>query len=155
MADPVTDAANEILARIEADVPAVVDRTVYVYGLDDMLDLTRKLKYPAIGIVYLGLIGKPDSAKLGLAATLTFDIYVVGGEQCRDRTTGAKVTTTALLHDVRNALKGTECRVFDRIGGKRKWTFVQESPVMIQDDKVDYLGYRQRWSTTVVLTNDA
>lgn len=146
MVDVVTEVILD-LTKLVAQVPAVQQKIVYMYDQDELLDAKKQLGFPAVGIVYVGLRGKDDSSRSGLAAEIVCDIYLLGAESCTSKLIGAdqKPSTTSLLDNIRNEIK---CNVAP---GQRKWKFVFEQPVQFTQD---VLAYVQRWSITVVLTWD-
>lgn len=146
MVDVVTQVVND-LSNLIREVPAVKQKVVYMYEQDELLNAKSQLGFPAVGVVYVGLRGKDDSSRTGLAAEIVCDIYLIGGEACTSKLIGAdeKPTTTSLLDNIRNEIK---CNTAP---GQRKWKFVFEQPVQFD---ADVLAYVQRWTTTVVLTWD-
>ncbi len=146
MTDIVQECIDDLTVRMNT-VSAVQQKIIYLYTQDELLGAKKKLGFPAVGIVYVGMRGKEDSSKTGLAAVITCDIYLVGGDQCDAFVAGSiKHTTTSLLNDIRDAIKA-DC---DPAPGGRKWKFVFELPA---DFSETLLAYVQRWSTVVLLTN--
>lgn len=160
MADVVTDAVADLTTKMQT-VTAIQDKIIYMFEMDDLLSERTKVGIPAIGVVYNSLVGKRDQrnqGSTGLAATLTLDIYILGGDQCVEkisRETGIKTTTTQFLDDIRNTIKNTKIMTGTgssqavRPQSQRIWTFVEERPLMMQEEVITYL---QRWDTTVLLT---
>lgn len=146
MADVVTDHVNNLKAAVQA-VASVAGRNLYVYDQDDLFYLAKQLQPPCAGIVYVGMQGKNDGTRTGLAANLLIDIYVIGAEANNMTADDAKPSTTQLLAEIRNGIKETIAP------SKHRWKFEFESPVDISDETRAYMAYVQRWSTTVLLTN--
>lgn len=144
--DIVSEAILDLTSKLN-DVSSVKKKVVYIYDQDDLLDKQKKLGFPAVGIVYVGLKGNEDSSKTGLAVTLVCDIYLIGGEQCVDKRADLKSGNTTILGEMRRSIA---CSKLLTNGALRKWKFVAESPVDIHPE---YLGYVQRWSTVVLLTS--
>ncbi len=144
MADIVTNCVANLKSLIE-QVSAVKKKVVYLYDQEELLNAKTQLGYPAVGIVYIGMRGKDDSSRTGLAAEIVCDIYLIGSDQCSSKLIGSdtKSVTTSLLDDIRSEIK---CNTAP---GQRKWKFVFERPV---DFTSEALAYVQRWQTTVVLT---
>lgn len=139
-------------------ISAIKNRIIYMFETDDLLGESTKIGLPSIGVVYNSLRGQTDSAKTGLAAICTIDIYIIGGQQCVEKisaATGIKMTTTQFLDDIRNAIKltipqvGSGSSQVPRPQAQRKWTFVLEQPTPIADGVIAYV---QRWQTTILLT---
>jgi len=89
----------------------------------------------------------------GLIATVTLDVYILGGQQCVEkisRVTGIKTTTTQFLEDIRNAIKETKPQASGAVRPQtqRVWQFMLEQPVILQEEVISYV---QRWETTVSL----
>jgi len=151
MTDIVTETVEDLVSRI-ATVPSVKNKLVYMYDQDDLLNWEQALSYPMVGVVYVGMRGKDDSSKTGLASELICDVYVMGDTQCNDKSAvtiggvsskDVKVKTTELLDSIRGAIK---CNTAP---GGRKWKFVHEFPAPFREND---LAYVQRWSTVVLLT---
>jgi len=143
--DIVTEAVADLTQRLRL-TPAIKDKSVYLYDQDDLLHTKKTLGYPAAGVVYVGLRGNTDSSKTGLAAELTCDIYLIGGDQCLSKIDDIKVTTTQILDDIRGTIR---CAVLDLPGAQRKWMFVFETPAKFTEEVIAYV---QRWKTVVLLT---
>ncbi len=158
MADPVTDAVADITAKLET-LSIVQNRVIYMFASDDLLSESTKIGIPSLGVVYNSLRGATgDPPARGLAAFLTIDIYIIGGQQCVEkisRETGVKTTTTQLLDDIRNVIKhtfvqtGTGANKVNRPQMQREWQFVLEQPVPLNEESIAYV---QRWQTKVLLT---
>lgn len=157
MADIITDLVADITTKM-ATVSAIQNKIIYMFEMDDLLSERDKVGIPSVGVVYNSMRGKDDSSKTGLAAVVTMDIYILGGDQCVEKiskATGIKTTTTQFLDDIRNAIKltkpqfGTGVNAGVRSQTQRLWKFVMESPIILQDDVISYV---QRWETTVLLT---
>ena len=150
MTDVVSVAIADIISRIRT-INAVKKQAVYIYEQDELLNTETKLGYPAVGVMYAGLQGKTDSSKTGLAADITIDIFLIGGDLCDAKMFAKdelKPTSTSLLADIRDAIK---CRPHEPTYAQRKWKFVFEVPA---DFSKDVLGYAQRWTTTILLSGD-
>ena len=148
VADPVTAAINSLREAVEL-VPAIQQKLVYLYLQEELLDWQKRLEYPALGFLYVSLVGKEDSSKSGLSATIVVDLLLIGGDRCQDLQTKEgpiKVTVTRLLDDIRNAIKLTK---WETSGANRKWQFVLEAPFQLENEK--HLVYRQRWKSDISL----
>jgi len=146
MADIVSDAVADLTSKLQL-ISSIAKKTVYLYDQDDLLDAKKKIGFPAVGVVYVGMQGNNDSSRTGLAATLVCDIYLIGGEQCKDKIGDLKSGSTLLLDEMRREIA---CTKLVRAGAQRKWQFVAESPTEISPA---VLGYVQRWKTVVLLTS--
>lgn len=161
MADMITDLVADLTTKM-LTVPALSNKIIYMFEMEDLLSERDKVGIPSVGVVYNSMRGKQNPTRaqgqIGLAATVTMDIYILGGDQCVEKiskATGIKTTTTAFLEDIRDAIKltkpqiGTGASQTVRPQTQRIWTFVQENPVILRDEVISYL---QRWETTVLLT---
>ena len=158
MADLITDLVTDLTTKLET-ISAIEKRIIYMFESDDLLSSSTKVGLPAIGIVYNNMTGKRGDRKQGpqgLIATVTMDIYILGGQQCVEKiseATGVKITTTGFLEQIRLAIQQTlpqpasgnaERRVQTRV-----WSFILEQPVMFDDQSISYV---QRWQCDVGLT---
>ncbi len=139
------DHVCDLTSKIE-NVREVKSRVVSVYSQDDMLNKKKSLKYPAVGVLYIGIRGKTDSSKTGAASNLICDILLLGGNVHNDNIRGVdqKRASYEILEDIRNEIMCTYAP------SGHKWTFISELPFHLNDG---IMAYAQRWSTTVLLTN--
>lgn len=143
MADVVTDAV-ESLRDVLQTITAVRNKNIHLYEQDQLLNFEAKLGLPAVGVLYIGLRGKSDTAKTGRASNLVCDILLLGGELCEDKTGNENLTVLGILDSIRKAVL---LSTLERLGAHRKWEFIYELPVDFQE----HIAYVQRWQTTVVL----
>ena len=99
-----------------------------------------------------------NQGKTGLAAVVTIDIYIIGGQQCVEKiskATGVKMNTTEFLEQIRDTIKltkpmtGTGASRVNVSQAGRIWSFVMEAPASLDEGVIAYV---QRWQTTVLLT---
>jgi hypothetical protein len=159
MADIVTDLIADLTTKVQS-VSGLSTQVIYIFESEELAQESNKIGVPSIGILYNNMRGKlpaRNQGQLGLIATVTMDILILGGQQCVERIsreTGIKTTTTALLASIRDAIKETKpAAVTTNNSGvrpqtQRTWAFVLEQPVMMDDVNVSYL---QRWQTEVSL----
>lgn len=160
MADLISDLVTDLDTKLKT-ISALANRTIYMYDGEDLLTESGKVGLPAIGIVYNSLQGKTGDRSQGpngLMATATFDIYILGGQQCVEkisRETGVKMKTTEFLEQIRNAIRGTlpQPPTGSPGDGRRRqtrhWSFVSENPVAFDENTISYV---QRWECDVGLT---
>ena len=159
MADIISDLIADLTTKVQT-VNGLSTQVIYVFETDELSEESNKIGVPSIGIMYNSMRGKlpqRDQGTIGLIATVTMDIMIIGGQQCVERIsreTGIKTTTTALLADIRDAIKETKPQIGTgnsagvRPQTQRPWAFVLEQPVILDDTSVSYL---QRWQTEVSL----
>lgn len=158
MADLITDLVSDLTAKLET-ISAIEKRIIYMYDGDDLLTSSEKVGLPSIGIVYnnmTGKIGERKQGPQGLLASVTMDIYILGGQQCVEKiseATGIKITTTGFLEQIRRAIQQTLPQPAsgnaERRAQTRTWSFVLEQPVFFDDQSISYV---QRWQCDVGLT---
>lgn len=151
MADIVTDLMNDLVSRID-NVQKAKKHIAKIYEMDDFLNGENQLAYPAVAVIYQGLVAKEDnrnSNKTGLADFAIFDIVVLGASKDLDRSSETKHATTKILDDIRKEIK---CSNVQRAGALRPWQFVHELPLVDSDLSDLHMAYVQRWKTTVILT---
>lgn len=160
MADLISDLVTDLDTKLKT-ISAIQNRIIYMYDGEDLLTESGKVGLPAIGIVYnslQGKVGERNQGPQGLMGTATFDIYILGGQQCVEkisRETGVKMKTTEFLEQIRNAIRGTlpQPPTGSPGDGRRRqtrvWSFVSENPVAFDDSTISYV---QRWQCDVGLT---
>lgn len=120
------------------------EKVFYVYSEENLLEQTKLIKYPAVGVMYEGIIaGEGDGTRQGMQASLTVALALVMDSNVAgmDR----KNEAARLLDLMRRALRTQTSPT------GHKWQFVSEVP-MGQVGGV--LVYIQRWSAVVMLTSD-
>lgn len=160
MADLISDLVTDINTKLQT-ISAISSRIIYMYDGEDLLTESGKVGLPAIGIVYTSLDGKTGDRKQGpqgIMGTATFDIYILGGQQCVEkisRETGVKMKTTEFLEQIRAAMRqtlpqpGTAGADSTRRSQTRTWSFVSERPIPFDENTISYV---QRWQCDVGLT---
>jgi len=116
-----------------------------VYSEEDLMDKTKYVRFPAVGIMYEGLRdGNRDSTKQGYAADCTIAVVLlmdgksVGGLDQKNE-------AARILDAMRHAFKDN----FQKSPSGHKWRFVSE---MSAGQISNLLVYVQRWSCPVLLT---
>jgi len=160
MADLITDLVADLTTKLET-ISAIEKRIIYMFESNDLFRSSEKVGLPAIGVVYNNMTGKRGDRQQGpqgLLATVTMDIYILGGQQCVEKiskATGVKITTTEFLQQIRLAIQQTLPQdqatgsTLDRRPQTRGWSFVLEQPVFFDDESISYV---QRWQCDVGLT---
>lgn len=160
--------AHDIISQLITDltvkmktVSAIKNKIIYMYDADDLITEQGKVGVPSIGVVYNNMTAISDDraqGKTGLAAKVTIDIYIIGGQQCVEKiskATGVKISTTEFLEQIRDSIKLT---IPVTVSGttetpikqaSRLWAFVMEAPANLDEGVIAYV---QRWETTVLLT---
>lgn len=115
-----------------------------VYSEEDLLDKSKLLQLPAVGLMYGGIVaeGNQDRSRQGLMGTLHLSVVLIidANTVSLDR----KDEAANYLDTIRSAIL-TTCSPTGH-----KWRFVSETPL----GKVGgVLVYAQRWSTAAPLTN--
>lgn len=146
MADIVQDHITDVVTRLNT-ISTIQNKTVSLYTPDQILKTTEKLSYPAVGIIYTGIRGLPDSSRTGQKAGLMIDIFVAGEELCNDdaQINDLKPAITQILQDIRNVMACTTAP------GSHKWEFMAEFPEQLQKEEI--LGYVQRWRAVTSIVN--
>lgn len=123
-----------------ATVGDVATKVFSVYSEDDLLDKSKYLKYPAVGVLYEGITASyEDSSRQGLSTELRVAlVLVLDGKSVGnlDRKNDAATTLDAM----RDAIKRTNSP------SGHKWRFVSEIPVGLVENVSIYV---QRWATAV------
>ena len=127
-------------------VQAVQTRVVYMYTQDELLDLTRELSIPCVGVLYGGLNLAGGALRREVAHDLTCAIVLLGADLCVHDTQSRLPEATVLLQALRDAVRADPADEFEI-----KWVFESEIPVELGSAKRPLLGYVQSWNTNVVL----
>jgi len=158
--DIISELITDLTVKMQT-ITAIKDKIIYMFDQDDLLSEQSKIGVPAIGVVYNNMKGKDSDraqGRTGLAAIVTIDIYIIGGQQCVElisKATGVKISTTEFLEQIRDAIKltipqtGTGASQVPVSQARRIWTFVLEAPAQLDAGVISYV---QRWETTVLLT---
>jgi len=159
--DIISELITDLTVKMQT-ITAIKDKIIYMFDGDDLLSEQSKIGVPAIGVVYNNMkghgAGERKQGHHGLAATVTIDIYIIGGQQCVEKiskATGVKMNTTEFLEQIRDAIKltkpltGTGANQVPVVQANRFWVFVMETPAQLSEGVIAYV---QRWETTVLLT---
>lgn len=144
MSTVVVTACIDHLESLIRAVPEVHGRVFHVYSEEELMEKTKALIFPSVGLVYGGMRSVPTtggSRDLGLSAELTASLILAF------KTSNAKSdprdTAVSLLDKFRVAIHG------QRSPSGHFWKFTMESA--LQGDS-GVLYYFQRWSCPVQLT---
>lgn len=140
-----TDCTSDIVAKVKAigDFGAKGQEKVFtVYSEEDLLEKTKLLKLPAVGIMYEGIKATAqDPSRQGLATDLTVAlVLLMTGKAVGNLDT--KNQAAQILDEMRNSILKTTSPT------GHKWRFVSEVPTGALGN---YVGYLQRWSTAAVI----
>lgn len=142
MAGQIRTLVTEIEERLKSIAEFQKGKAFHVVSEEDLIDETRVLTYPAVGVVYEGL--RPAGGnENGLSTRAGFAIVVLTSDKWP---TGvdAKGTSLDLLDLIRSKFRD------GRPSTGHKWKFEFEGPARSKNAKV--LIWVQRWSTPVQLT---
>lgn len=125
-------------------------KVIHVYDENELMDKTKGLTFPAVGVVYEGMRAVPETSnaesskvshKLGVSGELIASIMIL---QRPDSISAADTKTPAmtLLDDVRQEIMGS------RSPSGHFWRFMVEASALEKNGVVIWL---QRWSTPVQL----
>jgi hypothetical protein len=145
--DIATKCIDDLTTQVAAvgEFGAVGKEKVFsVYSEDDLLDKTKLVRYPAVGVMYEGLRPtNPDASRqgmggdVGIALVLLLDPSTIGGISTRNE-------ATRLL-----GLMRAQMRMRASPSG-HKWRFMGENPAGMVGNAMVYV---QRWATATPLTN--
>lgn len=145
-----TDVVAEAIADIErrlALIDDVANKNLYLYKQEELLDFSKKVRTPCVGVVYVGMTLNTEGTRRERAHDLVCDLFMVGGELCGSQIAGIKSTSTELLAEMRDAMRPVVSET------DKKWMFVNELPIGLKyADGTDLLCYVQRWSTIVLIS---
>jgi hypothetical protein len=116
----------------------------HVYSEDDLLDQSKLMSLPAVGVMYQGIIVEPgqDRSRQGLLGTLRVSLILV----IDSNTVGLdrKDEAAELMDTIRCAILTTTSPT------GHKWQFQSEIPLGKMGNT---LLYQQRWGTAAPLTS--
>lgn len=106
---------TDIIQRVVDDLKGVLqsiaqlhDKNLQVLSVDELLDKSKNVALPAVGVIYEGMraVGEPgkDTNRHGQSAEAVF-MVVVAGHPSTNKEPSIKASTLALLGQIRNALK--------------------------------------------------
>lgn len=127
-------------------IPSLKGRVFHIYSEEELLERTKGLSFPCVGIVYDGMMAVPEpgsSAKTGSSAELVATVMIFFRQDTKAKT-DPKDTTVALLDQIRGKILAT------RSPTGHYWRFKLEAAV---EGKQGLLAYVQRWATPVQLTS--
>jgi len=136
------ECTTDISQKLEA-VAAIATKVFSIYSEDDLLDKSRMLKYPAVGVLYEGITASfEDPSRQGLATELRVAlVLVIDGKSIGNL--DKKNEAAQVLDTMRDALK------MKTSPSGHKWRFVSEIPVGLVENVLIYV---QRWATFVPIT---
>lgn len=126
-------------------------KVFHVYSEEELMDKTKGITFPAVGIVYEGMRAVPESStnaeaakvshRLGVSAELVAAVMIL---QRPDNISAADTKTPALslLDDIRQEIHGSKSP------SGHWWRFIVEASAQEKNGVVIWL---QRWSTPVQL----
>lgn len=142
------DAATKCVGDIETKLKTLSgmgNKVFHIYSEEDLLDVTKGLMFPCVGVVYNGINAVPEkesTARMGLSAKLVLTIMVFFRDDARSAV-DEKLSVISTMDDIRGLIKGT------RSPTGHYWEFQLEAPAT---GKKGLLAYVQRWATPVQLT---
>lgn len=146
---------NDIATKCVADLSAHLQQLIaagkvfHVYSENELMDKTKGIAFPAVGVVYEGMRAVNEGAagearvshKLGVSAELVAAVMII---QRPDNisTANTKTPSMNLLDDIRQEIMGS------RSPSGHFWKFIVEASANEKNGVVIWL---QRWSTPVQL----
>lgn len=144
MVDIVDEAVQNVVTVLKT-IPAIKSSTVYLYDADQLITLKDKLLYPAVGVIYTGMV-PVDSKGPTIKVELFVNIVIAGESLCDSDplVNDLKPGVTSVLDAVRKALICTE------MSPHYKWRFVAEQIEDFGNEEI--IGFVQRWKVTTAIT---
>lgn len=142
------DIATKCVADLKAHLAQLIaaGKVFHVYSEEELMDKTKGITFPAVGIVYEGMRAVNEdsdkkSVKIGVSAELIAAVMLI---QRPDNISAAdtKTPTMNLLDDIRQEIMGSKSP------SGHWWKFVVEASANEKNGVVIWL---QRWSTPVQL----
>lgn len=136
--DKVTLCLNDLVAKVMT-VPVLKKKTAQYYSIDQLLDAQYALKFPAVAIVYEGMV-PTDKTNKGLSNQGLFGVYVVG---CAGTPKSADLETLTILKAIRDVIKDTVSP------SGHHWNFFGEHIAELNLSTVTGVVYRQGWMSQI------
>lgn len=141
------DFAQRCVADVKLALQSIAELTgkiVSVYSEEELMDASKGIAFPCIGVVYEGMRSSPEpgSAKTGMAAELIVSLIMVERAAAAGESY-TKNAALATLDDTRKALIGRQSPT------GHKWRFIMEAPA---SEKKGTIIWLQRWATPAMLT---
>lgn len=145
MTSIVVDCMDSLAAGYES-FEELSGRVIQVFSDDELLERTKGMMYPCVGVIYTGLMAKDEAgstAKMGASSELIVSAMVFFRQN------------TVAVEDPKKKTLGMLDRIRSRILTTRSpsghfWKFQLETPVV---GNTGVLVYLQRWATPVQLTS--
>jgi hypothetical protein len=144
----ITDVAfrcvDDLKTKLES-LAKLKGKAFWVYNEDHLMDKTKGITFPAVGVVYEGIRAvsenQKDTYKVGFSGELVASVMVI---QRPDTISPAdtKKPAVELLDDIRGQIMGTKSP------SGHQWRFVVEASASEKNGVVIWI---QRWSTPVQL----
>lgn len=135
---------EDIENRIKT-VPAIGNRVFHVSSEDEIIEKTKGVSFPCVGVIYSGMTATNEagsSARMGQSAELVVSILLFFRQDSR-ATNDPKDSTVAVLDEIRRKIMATKSP------SNHFWRFKVEAAV---EGGKGLMTYLQRWSTPVQLT---
>jgi len=127
---------DDLKTKVES-VPALRKKVAFYYSIDQLLDDNVILSFPAVSIVYEGMI-PTDAKNKGLSNEAGFGVYLVS---CKGAPKHNSAETLVLLKALRDAIRDTKGP------GGHDWNYAGEHPVNLPITADTGIAYRQGWMT--------
>lgn len=139
------DCIQDIEAKVES-LPALRGRVFHVYSEEELVERTKGLSFPCVGVIYDGLrsVGEPgkDSGKMGSSAELVVTVMIFFRQDTKAKN-DPKESVVSQLDVIRKNILRTKSP------SGHFWRFQIEAAVA---GKEGVLTYLQRWVTPVQLS---
>ena len=136
---------RDVENKVEA-VPAFRGRVFHVYSEDELIERTKGMSFPCVGVVYDGIrsVGEPgkDTGKMGSSAELVVSVMIFFRQDTKAKA-DPKESVVGHLDTIRSQLLRTKSPA------GHFWRFQIEAAVA---GKEGLLAYLQRWATPVQLS---
>lgn len=135
---------EDLGARVES-IPSLEGRVFHIYSEAEIIERTKGMAFPCVGIVYDGLMAAPEvgaTSRMGNSAELVASIMIFFRQDTRAKV-DPKDTMVATLDEIRSKIMES------RSPTGHFWKFQVEASV---EGKQGLLTYVQRWATPVQLT---
>lgn len=135
---------EDVVSKLDK-IPSLRGRVFHVFSDDDLIERTKGLTFPCIGVVYDGLRAIPeggkDTHKIGGSAEMVVSVIMFFRNDTKAKS-DPKDGAVVMLDVVRDSL------IKSKSPSGHFWKFQVEAPI---EGKSGVLAYLQRWATPVQL----
>lgn len=143
MDDLVVKCIRDLMTKV-AKVPAVTKAIYHINAEEDVVEITKGMQFPCVGVIYEGMRAVTDNPqKMGVSAEIVCALMVFDRAGPSFAAKDMVATSLILMDDIRNTIKLTKSPT------GHFWGFQMEASM---GSHKGILAYIQRWTTAAILS---